>query len=132
MSKQSWLDECYPIQASQVPVEDALQHAHRKWLGARPEVLTKHGLDEPPISFNTETCALCFYWRHYDEPWDGVRCIECPLYKTRGAPCDRNNPGLDPQPSTPYSEYSKWRNPEPMIALIEAAIATTTKPEGKT
>lgn len=118
MSEQSWIDEHYPIPASEVPIEDALQHSLRKWVGARKENLKKHGVEKPPFRYSSRTCALCCHCCVAGPYVEGGGCAPCPLFKVRGAPCDqRISKGVNP-----YRLYTMRGDPEPMIELIEAAI----------
>lgn len=123
MSLKSWLDEFYPISASEVSKEDALEHSIRKWKGLLPVNLAKHKVayqweevqprdkEERIHSFliGSSSCALCQHW--YD---DESGCPECPLVKAGHICCDDYN--------------SAWRerynNPARMVEELERSRAS--------
>lgn len=118
MSLKSWLEEFYPVPASEVSKEDALEHSIQKWNGLLPENLAKHQVayrwEEVqswnenelfyPLSISSTSCALCQHW--YDE---NKGCPECPLVKAGHICCEEFG--------------SAWRdrynNPARMIAELE-------------
>ena len=116
MSIETWDQEFYPRPASECPKEEALDDVHRRWLGFRPEALKKHGLrmdgrvmckidgSGDKLCLEGAFCALC---KHY-------RCAKCPLHLIASDCC--NGDGA-------YRTMVKSGDPEPMIALIEQAIA---------
>ena len=131
MTIQSWLDECMPVKAQKCTanVLVALQHASKKWHGLTREMLKKHDLtvsngclkDKNDAKFNVSafSCSLCLIY---------VNCPDqeylmgfCPLKIIRsGKPCDKKARGeLD----SPWHTWVKYGNPEPMINLIDAALA---------
>lgn len=124
MSLETWKAEFYPVEAQDVPVEDAVRHSLQKWIGLRAENLSRHecwlddnGCDIAVVDssrdylyIDSRTCALCEHHRR------GGACLNCPLVKVRGRPCD-DDEGF----SSPYGQIYK-RNPEPMIALLELAL----------
>lgn len=97
MSLKSWLDEFYPVSASEVSKEDALEHSIQKWKGLLPENLKKHNVtyrweevqscDEMettvPLPITASSCALCQHW--YDGEY---ACPECPLVKAGHICCE--------------------------------------------
>ena len=135
MSFMTWLEEYYPVAAANVNVEDALAHSRRKWPGLRSENLTRHGVyvdkhgvvmahgQGHMLGIDSSTCALCVHHlreQDYKKEW---RCKSCPLYTVRGMPCDR--PRMDMMsPPSPWHIWVELRDPEPMIALLDAAIAS--------
>lgn len=118
MSLKSWLEEFYPVPASEVSKEDALEHSIQKWNGLLPENLEKHQVSYRweevqswnenelfyPLSISSTSCALCQHW--YDE---NKGCPECPLVKAGHICCEEFG--------------SAWRdrynNPARMIAELE-------------
>lgn len=126
MSLQSWKEEFYPVDASEVKKEDALAHSLKKWIGLRYENLERHNvarhgsyLEDGEYSFmvTADSCALC---AHYLTPKPGVfRCGACPLAEAIGASCDQE---LVVGIPAPYFAFTRHGNPEPMIMHIEHAI----------
>lgn len=118
MSLKSWLDEFYPVPASKVSKEDALEHSIQKWKGLLPDNLKKHNVayrGEEILScditdivqsfmFTASSCALCKHWYDGDSG-----CPECPLVKAGHICCEEFG--------------SAWRdrynNPARMIAELE-------------
>lgn len=115
MSLETWKAEFYSVSAPECPEEKALQHTLLKWTGLRLENLAKHGvfhhgnyiMDKHSNIFaiSTRTCALCCWYYK-----DG-KCKGCPLYC-----CFR------PSETSPYTQYTKNRDPEPMIEKIKGAM----------
>jgi hypothetical protein len=131
MSRESWASEHYPIPAEQAVGSEleALQHSHKKWIGARAENYTRHGArlyernlifkDGRSFGFTSDTCALCL--RH------GFTCNSngpCSLIEILGDICCHDNPQLS---ESPYDRFVRTGNPEPMIQLIEDAIKMISK-----
>jgi hypothetical protein len=113
MSLETWKEEFYFVDASEVPVKQAVQHSLRKWIGLRQENLEKHDLsiegkriygEDGRLFISESSCALC---RYYIEDY----CCQCPLYAVLGRPCDA---GL----SAPYQQFVFDGNPEPMIRAL--------------
>ena len=104
-----------------------LKSVKHKWEGARKENLEKHKLknyvagtlrDIKGNSFNygCTTCVLCV---KYYESEDNTHCISCPLYLANGkSRCDH----YDEDYGSPYSMFTTYYDPEPMLALIDKAI----------
>lgn len=118
MSLETWKAEFYPIDASKVPVEDAVQHSLRKWRGLTKENLAKHGVkscgyriadDTYGLWINSTSCSLC---THYVNNSTG--CRGCPLVTVIGGRCDK---GID----APYGKFFEQMNPLPMIEALERA-----------
>lgn len=127
MSEQSWIEEFYPLSATEAAnlaeTEDddliAVDHSLQKWKGLRDESLSKHGLDKPPVTVFADTCSLCVRFMDEDAEEDD-KCSSCPLYQARsGFACDdrRPNEGI-----SPYWEYRRMniqsRTPEIMISWL--------------
>jgi hypothetical protein len=112
-----WRKKFYPVEANKVSEKDAIQHSLTKWIGARKENLGD--LENPPIHFYSSSCALC--WHYIETHNSEVRaCLECPLFKLRGKPCDQCIYGEEN-----VAPFHAWLygNPEPMIELLERALA---------
>lgn len=111
MSAKSWKEEFYPIPASKTKKKDALAHSLQKWRGLTDSAVHKHGLAEPPIAVNGDTCALCNFYFNAVTP---TRCIKngyaCPLFEARGVRCDMGD-------FAPFTEYEEG-DPIPMIKLL--------------
>lgn len=127
MSLETWKAEFYPIEASKVLVEDAVQHSLRKWRGLTKENLKKHGVKQDgnsiydvfgSLRLNYGSCALCF---HYE--CSVSDCPGCPLVSVLGTRCDICVNRDDEHIVSPYREFI-WRNdPLPMIEALEKAAA---------
>lgn len=126
MSIESWKAEFYPVEASEVPKEQAVAHSLKKWEGLRIHNLQRHGMFKDGYTFlrnlnergkfyvNADTCALCKY--HLDNS-----CPNCPLSQVRGdCPCDTDRGG---ESCSPYDMWTQHNNPEPMIDWLEKAKA---------
>jgi len=114
-----WLYLYYPFPASDCPKEKALEHSLQKWRGLRKEVLDEHGLwastcqvedaeGQRVLEINTESCALCLYYRE-----GYLHCPNCPI-----AEVTRCCTGY----SLPWRAWMGDRDPEPMIRALEAAV----------
>lgn len=98
MSLETWKAEFYPIEAKDVPIEQAIAHSLKKWEGLTAENLEKHaliGAEGTTISDGTlslridsECCALCV---HYLDNEDEKQCPKCPLSLYNGGRCDNMN-----------------------------------------
>jgi hypothetical protein len=123
MSLETWKAEFYPVPAEQCPKEQAVEHSLRKWIGARPANLYRHGLFKVPLTsyirngatneslpFGLIQCALCceYYWRQ-------PPCCGCPLVAVLSRPCCGDA-------TSPYRAFIMRDDPEPMIAALEAAL----------
>lgn len=128
MSLKTWMKEFYPIDAHEVPREDAISHSLRKWEGLQPEALAKHKVTfkategyikdrHDSLDIDESTCALCAH--HLD-----TRCKWCPLQLLLGEPCDT--------PGQPYSVARQEKDIQPMLdslmrlSKIEQAIKGDT------
>jgi len=132
VSLETWKEEYYPVPASAVSREDALDHSIRKWEGLRPENLKRHGLRRAEITRRTivekdslegldidaGSCALC---HHYEE---SGKCPECPLYLVRGARCDT---WVRESALSPYQSWMRTGSPVAMLELLDAAKAAQSK-----
>ena len=89
MSFESWIEEFYPVPARECPKEQAAAHSLKKWQGALPENLVKHGVvyrygtirenGSHYLSFDSGSCALC---HHYVDKYRWT-CGTCPLFIVR-------------------------------------------------
>lgn len=94
MSIESWKAEFYPVEAKDVPKEQAVQHSIKKFEGLREENLKRHGVYNSlnyltdgyeKFYFNGDNCALCEY---HNALSDGS-CETCTLCKVRdNVACD--------------------------------------------
>ena len=127
MSIETWKAEFYPVPASEVPAEDALQHSLRKWIGLREENRSKHACFVPDcrviadgrkeFDINSSSCALCV---SYYTPKDYYKCSSCPIVKLTGESCDSNK-------QSPWWAWTASEAPEPMIAVLQECIAEEEK-----
>lgn len=125
MSLASWKKKYYPAPAESATGSDleAVQHSLRKWRGAEPAVLSKHGLahsweyiydkDDPgeDFIFAGNTCALC---RRVPD------CNECIGTRANGCECSGSL-------ESPYYRFRGDGNLEPMIAWLRKALALAKK-----
>ncbi len=129
MSKETWLAEHYPIPAKHVLAKDALAHSIRKWEGLTRRELAHHGLEQPPISVDGGTCALC---HHFYETEADEDCDDCPIVEYQGFPCTMSSRSNDED--SPYAKWKSRGNPVPMISLLwrtaEAVEADLSSLEG--
>lgn len=124
MSLESWKAEFYFTDAFEVPVEEALAHSLRKWIGLRPENLARHDLKtfgssvydgDRKFWIDDSSCALCFHYLR-----SIPSCSTCPLAKSLGRRCD--HPTSDAE--SPYRVWVSTKNPEPMIEALQTALAS--------
>jgi len=123
MNYKNWLAKYYPIPADEIEGTDIelIDHAILKWKGlldlavynlylSHRNLCTK-GTNRKILTINGDSCSLCIkYYKKDDDP-----CEACPLAKSLGHPCDREN-RID---ETLY--WQALRNPQLMInALLEA------------
>ena len=112
MSKKSWLEEFYPVEAENVEERDAVAHSLQKWTGLRAKSLKRHELITPPIPVDGYSCSLCVIYREGSDD-----CDKCPLYLLRnGVQCDEQ---ADDEEEPPYFDYIDYSDPEPMIELLQ-------------
>ena len=125
MSLETWKQEFYPIPAGEVPVDQAAEHSLRKWIGLRPENLTRHGVSsygrslidderQDLLAIDGESCALCVH--HLD---NFAGCPRCPLCLHLGGPCDLKG--------QPYHVFLHTGDPKPMIAALQAVVDEQNK-----
>ena len=113
MSKETWLKEHYAIPAKGVLPCDALAHSIRKWEGLTQLELAHHGLEQPPITVDGSTCALCYHFYEHETDED---CTDCPIVEYQGFPCTMSSKTNEDQ--SPYWKWKADRNPVPMISLL--------------
>jgi hypothetical protein len=132
---ETWKQEFYPIKAEQAAEKGdvaAVEHSLVKWKGLRTKNLVKHGLVrgsgtirersgctdvDYEFYIDWSSCALC--------QMHPKQCATCPLAQHLRMSCDGsvryeqhpNNHGL-----APFSTYSIYGDPEPMIAALEATL----------
>lgn len=140
MSIESWKKEFYPIEAADVPKDQAVAHSLKKWQGLRDEAIARHGLSRTkygdlsetvkdyhvdaveekvnrPDFFivNDDSCALCIHYLKIQGD-----CFGCPVFE------------LDNQCEEEYSAFYlycyKGGDPEPMIAVLEKALELRRTP----
>lgn len=124
MSLNTWMKEFYPVNAEEVPREDAISHSLRKWEGLQPEALAKHKVKfkategyiqdrHSSLDIDDSTCALCAH--HID-----ANCESCPLQILLDGRCDEFG--------GPYSVARYNKDVQPMLnslrrlSKIEQAI----------
>lgn len=150
MSLKTWIDEFYPTDIQQfkadlgygigdpLDYEDpkvvlaAARHSLRKWRGATPENLSKHGCgmvgkmvmspDPERFHFSGTTCALCEVF--YNNATCEAQCAACPIEHYSGTDCDGYANG---RPTNKTSVYNKSLDgldgdPTPMIELLEEIV----------
>lgn len=135
MSLETWKTEFYPIEAKDVPAEQAIAHSLQKWEGLLPENIKKHEVQSTgwkvfdsekaeSITIGAETCALCATFttkdpRPYLDPAgneDTTNCGDCPLMEYNdGIQCDHLNNGV-----TLYADGLK--NPLIMITALKETL----------
>lgn len=115
----TWMEKYYPIAAHDCCEDKAIEHSLRKWKGLRVDTLAEFGLEEPPIEVDCDTCALCYHYLR--PPTEGNECRNCPLCKTLGYACDRQNPKWN-ELTGPYVLYKMDGDPEPMIEALEKCL----------
>lgn len=114
MSRETWIEEFYPIEADQSTIEGAAAHSLRKWEGFTSVNLVRHLVKRPPIDVSGRTCALCHH--HYFGRKEEPDCSTCPIaIKRAGVPCDEMIQGED---KSPWEHWVHLRNPEPMLKLL--------------
>lgn len=142
MSLESWKAECYPIPADQTEESEAGAHSLRKWEGALPAMLEKHGVmysgtyilakgeeDLDNFAFTSEDCSLCHHYFDADlnlsdyvgddlssyAKYHQDQCRNCPLAIVRGGiPCDNRREDED---ESPYHS-----SPEVMVKWLRLAV----------
>ena len=127
MSLVAWKKEFYPVPASRIKTDVmALKHAIRKFTGAKPKNLKKHGVSlstgtiyvcKPTVrsfSFDNSTCALCCVHSTKDQDYY-VRCQACPLHiYTRSC----TNGGR----VWPFAIFINLDNPNPMLKALKRVL----------
>ncbi|AWP23473.1 hypothetical protein C4901_09125 [Acidiferrobacter sp. SPIII_3] len=129
MSLKTWKQEFYPVPANSpealATLRAAVEHSLRKWRGLRLKALLKHDVclsdkltvgrrrvcgQDGRLAIDSGSCALC---------WSAdVSCDSCLLARVSGFPCDAEGEG-------PWRAFYRDDDPEPMIALLEKALANT-------
>lgn len=116
MSLKSWKEEFYPCAAnSKEAQEKPVTHSLRKWKGALPENLKRHGMRNNSCGdicssrrgifcFDSDSCALCIA---SSEPYR-VNCNLCHIKAATGNDC------IDE-----FNRFVIEDDPKPMIELLE-------------
>jgi hypothetical protein len=151
MSLKSWLDEFYPIAASEtMNALQAAEHSLQKWRGLRASNLKRHGLRRTVGVFKSITdnasvfridglsCALCEFSRRAGNNHGEIDCGMCPLADVReGFSCEdpiEFSKGKD-EVHDPYNwafplDVEDKIRPEPMIAWLEKTVEALKRDEG--
>jgi hypothetical protein len=115
VSLESWRAEFYPVPAPAATDsdEEAIAHSLRKWEGALPDNLAKHGVLYTDAAirdgaggifdFDSDSCALC-----EAHPW----CEKCPVAEEQEGPCDEDS-----------AYHMSVDDPLPMITLLRKVNA---------
>jgi len=135
MGLSTWEEEFCPVEAGQCASgnQAMLEHSLRKWRGAIPANLRKHGVEykhsasivdvenSAVFTFNCQSCALCqVYHNERTEQGRGIPdCTGCPLNDMFGGPCCYSNPD-------PYAVFLKTGNPQPMIEALTKCLQNET------
>jgi hypothetical protein len=119
MSLASWKAEFYKVDASEVPIGQALDHSLLKWTGVLKKNLKKHNCYmDPCISraitdglitnifvLDGGTCALC--------TWHSPFCKTCHLW-LKGKTCNDSNRG--------YRVFCDTGDPRLLVRELRAAV----------
>lgn len=133
MSLATWKKEFYPTTAKTAAARTGavkcIEHSLKKWEGALPENLEKHGLEyEDHVIWNKEktesmrfdswTCALC---KKYLDRYD---CSGCPIVIAGNPECDAYPLEEDDNgDGVPIDGYRKSENnPQPMIDTLKKTL----------
>jgi len=130
MSIQTWLDDFYPVDASDPSVQEselkAARHSLRKWRGLFPFNLEKHKVnidiffcilhdEKDDLEFNpisSASCALCHYNKFYpDNSRDA--CDTCIVTRF-----DLGCIEID----SAYRTFTLTRNPDPMVEVLDKCV----------
>jgi len=122
VSLASWKKEFYPKRADRTSRAEAASHSLRKWEGALPQNLKRHGVRFECADllgqrggyfpFNDSTCALCVHcYREEEAGADYSKlCRGCPLFEYLGKRCDAHK--------QPYRIAQDDSDPMPMIKAL--------------
>lgn len=150
MSVLTWIDEFAPGPASEVPREQAVAWALRKWTGLRHGNLAKHKVhrdanalgrivicdipDEPKtgqVEFDSDDNPICL---SYAPEATYESCSKCPVAKTLGRPClwplhegPKEMEGVQPR----EWDLALDGDPEPMISALKKALTAHVEKETK-
>lgn len=132
MSLKTWKKEFCPTTAKTAAARTGaikcIEHSLKKWEGALPENLEKHGLeygdhllreiDGPEIMrFDHRTCSLCVKYLV------GADCRKCPIVKAGNPECDAYPDNDDDWEGVPIDGYRKSENnPQPMIDTLKKTL----------
>lgn len=124
MSIESWVEEFYPIEASEdMSDKTAIKHGLLKFQGATTKNLCKHKVDLydgviiskkeiddeyiEGFSFDDKSCALCLKYLNN-------ACIGCPIYDKTGGTCSSND--------SPYIHFCDEDDPSYMLEVLEELL----------
>lgn len=136
MSAKSWKEKFYPVSAytiarrykqGEVTAADVVRHSITKWEGARKKNLTAHGVLEPSVDFDDESCSLCRVWQKCTPAKHP--CEACPLFVSRGQMCTLRKEGEETR--SPFSDYCYDHDPEPMIKVLKQALRLVNRPRSR-
>lgn len=119
MSLDTWKAEFYPIPAEEVAAKDAIQHSLTKWIGLRPENLSKHNLEigvfqivdaHTVFAIDSSACSLCAR--------NPLSCAPCPIAEYKSTKSIYKKRTCCPE----YDAFGREHDPEPMIDLLQQTI----------
>lgn len=128
MSYKTWKKEFYPVPASRVKKDSAVDASILKWTGCLPKNLAKHGLtrdestlydddDRDCMELQDKTCALCKHYYEFDEDTCALTCPKCPLKLATGGTCGESS-DENPDGKNPY--YDVVTNSKPVSSIVRA------------
>lgn len=129
MSMTTWTEEFYPIPAAKSSEKDAAEHSLKKWIGLRPENLSRHGLrtvsiaitdGKTALTIDGLSCALCKHHNYVAQATTYRDCPSCPIVAVNGGRTCLNKT-LDGRPS-PWHQWVNYHEVEPMIELLERTV----------
>ncbi len=144
MSYESWQEEFYPKEASDIADatdEEVIEHSLQKWKGALPENCERHGvrymhheivdfaITSTKLQFNAASCSLC-------QKYNDTNCKmtlqfeSCPIVRLLGESCDGSvssdesdyvcDPSVVGMFDAPY--HSAFNNPRVMVDLLTKTL----------
>ena len=124
MSKETWLAEYYPYKPDKNMTDnEAVIHSLRKWIGAKPKNLEKHGLEDIPMVFSADDCALC---AKYAVSYGIRHCNLCPL-AVYGLRCSHDTV----RNISPWHAYARSGHIEPMIEALTELVLHVNESKNK-
>jgi hypothetical protein len=101
----AWLEEHYPIYASNCPKGEEVAHSILKWSG-----LNKLSYEEQPDALSGLSCALCHRFAKNS-------CKDCPITIAQGFPCDKDAPSGTFEGSA-FQAWIDKRDAAPMLEIL--------------